>query len=299
MAESASVQVSPAVRAALAEAARYAALVAGTVPPGELPSRPDVSAVLEAALEEARAAAWDAVLLAWGSAPDSPLLGHLLADVARQYAALAHLRGLLRHAHAAAEPGREGAAVRDAITGFARQVSLRSHLTVQAASRFARTAARLAEGRARQDRGEQVRKRWKAHPEDPACCHWCRGLHGVTVPLGDSFLPYLDGPADLSGHGHLTRPPRPYRGELQGPQLHPHCACDLEIVTWPGHAGDQIQRPAETPGNRRSGRSTTAAFTAAQVRALPEERYRALLAFIDAALHELAAVLRRIAEAVR
>jgi hypothetical protein len=285
-------QLTAAVLAALVPAARYAALVVQGNPAGSsawLLARPDISATLAAALEQAREAAAEIVLQQWGvtGAPDSPLLEHLLADIGRQYGPLPHLHRLIRQAMASVPASERPAAVRRAIIGFARDTALRSRLTLVVAEQAARTAVVLAEGKDRERAGEKAWKRWKAHPEKPTCCHWCRNLHGVTIGLDESFLPYLGGPADLAGHGRLTQPPRPYRGELQGPGLHPHCECELVIVTEPASQPE----PASPPAAR------DVLFTAAQIRAMPEQRYRALIAFLRAALHELGQVLRRLVSA--
>lgn len=320
MAETASAQVSAAVQAALAPAARYVALVVQTNPLGtsaRLLARPDIDASLAAALDQARSAVAAVVRQEWDAAgaPDEPVLAHLLDDIDRQYGSLSHLRHLIRTAHAsvpqrrfvvgqtppgaspAIEAGNERArAVRDSILAFARQAALRSHLTVVVAAAAARTAVTLAEGHARKAAGERVWKRWESR-QDGKACHWCQKLHGVTIGLDDSFLPYLGGPADLSGHGHLTQPPKPYRGELQAPPLHPRCRCRLVIVTEPKHGGNHETRPAETSGTSRSGHSANAApvfITAAAIRAMPESRYQGLVAFLQAALHELGQVLFRL-----
>jgi hypothetical protein len=105
--------------------------------------------------------------------------------------------------------------------------------------------------------------------------------------MGDSFLPHLGGPADLTGHGRLTQPPRPYRGELQGPPLHPHCRCRLAVVTEASGADRDSAEPA-----------AYRFVTAAQIRALPEEKYKGLTAFLRAAVHELAQALARLRGAV-
>jgi hypothetical protein len=306
VAETASARLSAAVQAALAPAARYAALVTRTNPLGsasQLLARPDIRAVLADALEQARQAAAAAVQDGWGAAPDSPVLGHLLEDITRQYGDTDRLRALVRAAHASVPPrqftpgqsapgshpsaqaaAERSAAVRHAVLGFARDTALRSRLTLAVAQAAARTARTLAEGEDREVPG----KRWKAHPERPTCCHWCRNLHGVTVGLHDSFLPYLGGPADLSGHGRLTQPPKPYRGMLSGPPLHPHCECELELV-------EQIEtRPAETTERPRSGQKRPVFISAAEIRAMPEARYKGLAAFLHAALHELGQVIRRL-----
>lgn len=302
---SASAQISVAVRAALEPAARYVALVTQSNPLGsarQLLARPDVSAVLADALGQAWAAVAEIVRGQWGDAPASPVLAHLLADVGRQYGSPGHLSALVRQAHASVPPrgfvpgqtppgahpsadaaAERATAVRDAIFGFARQVSLRSKLTAAFAATAARSAAVLAEARSREAAGKTVFKRWLSR-RDGKACHWCQNLDGVTISPDDSFLPYLGGPADLSGHGRLTQPPKPYRGELQGPPLHPNCRCRLMVVTEAGPA-----RPEPPPG--------PAMFTAAQIRAMPEAKYQGLLAFIRAAVHELGQLLRRLVSA--
>lgn len=52
----------------------------------------------------------------------------------------------------------------------------------------------------------------------PNTCSYCRRLHGVTIPLDDSFAPY----AVAAGFA------KPYGG-LYGPPLHPSCRCTLEF----------------------------------------------------------------------
>ena len=312
VAESVAVQVSAAVRAALAPAARYLALITQSNPLGsadQLLARPDVDAVLLEALAEARSAARAAVQQEWdarGGPAGEPVLADLLADVDRAYSALAHLRGLIRHAHASVpqarfSPGQDtpgshpsaeaaierAAAVRAAILGWASQVALRNRLSVSVAGGAAYTASALEQARTRHAAGEKLLKRWTASMDgkDPRSCHWCRKLHGVTIGLDESFLPYLGGPADLTGRGHLTQPPRPYRGELQGPLLHPNCRCRLEIVP----AGD-----VPPPGGQEPSGSNPGFLSAAQIRAMPEPKYQSLVAFLRAALHELGQVLSRL-----
>jgi len=303
------------VQAALAPAARYIALVVQSNPLGSadrLLARPDVDAMLIAALEQARLAAAQIVQQEWDAAgaPEAPVRAHLLADIGRQYGSLSHLRHLIRAAHAsvpqrrfvrgqtppgaspAIEAGSERArVVRDAILGFARQASLRSHLTVVVTSAAARTAVTLEQGKARREAGEKVLKQWRSR-HDGKTCHWCRNLDGVTIGLGESFLPHLGGPADLAGHGHLTQPPKPYRGALQGPPLHPHCGqrCRLVIVTEAGAA--RYARDRQPPP------AAPVFITAAAIRAMPEPEYRSLAAFLRAAIHELGLVLRRLVSAV-
>ena len=287
MGETSSAQVSSAVRAALAPAAQYAALVvqaSPSIPVTALLARPDVSAELLAALDAARQAAAAAVQQQWDAAgaPDAPVRAHLLADIGRQYGDVAHLHAAIREAHAAAPPAERPTAVRDAILAFARRTALRSRLTVTVASQAAIAERTLADGKARRAAGERVLKRWESR-QDGRACYWCRRLHGVTIGLEASFLPYLGGPVDLTGHGHLTQPPKPYRGALQAPPLHPHCRCHIVIVR-EGAEPESAQEP-----------SPLRFITAAQIRAMPEPRYKALVAFIGAALGELAKVLRRLA----
>jgi hypothetical protein len=94
---------------------------------------------------------------------------------------------------------------------------------------------------------------------------------------------------DLSGHGHLTQPPKPYRGALQGLPLHPRCRCRLAIVTEAAH--DHAPPPAVVP-------AAPVFITAAAIRAMPEARYQGLIAFLQAALHELSQVLARLRRGV-
>ena len=286
MAETASAQVSIAVRAALVPAAQYAALVVQDNPSGSvtaLLARPDVSAELFAALDAARQAAAAAVQQQWDAAgaPDAPVRAHLLADIGRQYGSLVHLHAAIREAYAAAPPAERPTAVRDAILAFARHTALRSRLTVTVASQAAIAERTLADGKARRAAGERVLKRWESR-QDGRACYWCRRLHGVTIGLDASFLPHLGGPVDLTGHGHLTQPPKPYRGALQGPPLHPHCRCRITIVR-EGAEPESAQEP-----------SPLRFITAAQIRAMPEPRYKALIAFLRAAVDELGQVLARL-----
>jgi hypothetical protein len=288
VAETSSAQVSSAVQAALAPAARYVALVVRASPrgtAGQLLSRPDISAELLAALDSARSAAAAAVQQQWDAAgaPDAPVREHLIADIGRQYGSIAHLHAVIRTAHAGASPADRPQAVQDALAAWSRSTALRSRLTVTVATQAAIAARTLAQGKARRAAGEKVAKRWEARTDGKAC-YWCRRLHGVTIGLDASFLPYLGGAVDLSGHGHLTQPPKPYRGALQGPPLHPHCRCRIVIV--------------------REGAGTISAtvpfqprfIAASQIRAMPGPRYKALTVFIGAALDELSKVLHRLAD---
>lgn len=298
------------IRTIFASVAVYLALIVRNNPyggPGALLSRPDVNAVLSEAFAEARALAQQAVQDAWDQFSPSAdaLLAELLADVGRAFnaAALAHLRGDIRRAYRSVpprqfipgttppgtNPGREAAeeraqAVQEAVEDFARRAALRCSLSADVAWGDARTLAQL-EGAA-----PGLRKRWRTskQPPDEHTCWWCRKLNGVTIPLNESFESYLGPAADLTGHGHLTQPPHSYHGWLQGPLLHPHCRCHLELVA----AEDVSQAGEET--------AVPAGFVfAEEIRAMPEGRYRALVEFLRAAVHELGQALRVLGRLVR
>ena len=152
-------------------------------------------------------------------------------------------------------------------------------------------------------------KRWRAHADEPGCCTWCRRLDGVTIPLHESFEPYLGGPVKLpqarprrvrTPEGErrygmpagsrivYTHPPKPYRGRLQGPLLHPFCRCWLEIVRVNG-----LVVPSETDDG--DGTLPASFLSADDVRDMPADEYEADRAFIQAASYELGQVLRRLA----
>jgi len=325
-------QLAAAVRQSVAEAAGYLALVTRNNPQGSadaLLQRPDTDAVLRQALDEAREAAEGLVREAWdaqGAPPGDETLGHLLEDIDAVFGSLPHLHGLVRHAHASVpqrrftpgvtRPGEHPAqreaeeradAVRDALLSWGRKAALRARMAAHTAEGAGASAAVLAGGLAREAAGEKLGKRWKAHPESPSCCHWCRKLHGVTIGLRESFAPYLGGPVVMpqSRARHVatpagerryglpagakivyTQPPRPYRGRLQGPLLHPLCRCRLEIVP-AGHA-------AEVPAG--DGHASGEFVSADGIRDMPEDEYQADRAFLEAAAHELDQVLKRLAE---
>lgn len=321
-------ELAAAVRQSAAEAAGYLALVTRNNPEGTadaLLRRPDTDAVLREALDEARAAAEDVVRQAWYSAGDvtgdDETLGHLLDDIGRIFGDLAHLRGLVRHAHASVpsrrfipgeHPSQRAAeeragAVRDALLKWGRQAALRARMAVHMAEGAGAAAAVLADATRRAAQGEKLRKRWRAHTESPTCCYWCRRLNGVTIGLRESFAPYLGGPvampqsqarhvATLAGERKyglpagrkvvLTQPPRPYHGRLQGPLLHPFCRCELEIV----RTGDTAAVPPD------EGQAPAGFVSADDVRDMPEDEYQADRAFLQAAVHELDQLLKRLAE---
>jgi len=276
-------EIASVVRQSIAEAAGYLALVTRTNPEGTadaLLRRPDTDAVLVQALDEARSAAEELVQQAWYSAgavtSQDETLDHLLGDIGRIFGNLAHLRGLVRHAHASVprrrftpgvtppgeHPGQRAAeqradAVRDALLAWGRQAALRSRMAVHMAEGTGVAAAALADAVEREAQGEKLRKRWRAHTGSASCCYWCRKLNGVTIGLRESFAPYLGGPVAMpqsverrvatpagereyglpAGHRIVhTQPPRPYHGRLQGPLLHPFCRCWLEIVRTGGNA---------------------------------------------------------------
>jgi hypothetical protein len=326
-------QLAAAVRQAVAEAAGYLALVTRVNPLGSadvLLERPDTDAVLQQALDQARSAAEDVVRQAWyssgGLSSDDEVLNHLLDDIGAIFGNLAHLRGLVRHAHASVphrqftagvhrpgeHPSQRAAeeradAVRDALLGWGRQAALRARMAVHTAEGAGRTAAVLARALEREASGERLLKRWKAHVDSPTCCLWCRRLNGVTIGLRASFAPYLGGPVAMpqsrerrvatpAGERRYglpagskiiyTHPPRPYRGKLQGPLLHPFCRCRLEIV----RAGGAAEVPAGG-----SPAAPVRFLSAGDVRDMPADEYEADRAFLAAAIHELDQVLKRLA----
>jgi hypothetical protein len=246
-------------------------------------ARPDVEAMAAQALEDARELVAVQLESEWNSAEASQTAyyQHLLDDIEARYASPAHLRGLIRHAHASVPqahfivgvtpPGsvpsmeaavQRAAAVRHAIMGFSQDVTHRHALTFQVARTAARTAALLEEGAEREAAGEQLRKRWVAK-KDGKTCMWCRFLDGTTVPL---------------------------HGMLPGPPLHPRCRCRIVLVTVQQEGGQA------TPGQRSPAPQVAGEHLAASdIRAMPEPRYRSLMAFLRAAAHELGLVLRRLA----
>lgn len=326
-------QLAEAVRQSLAGAAGYLALVTSINPEGTadaLLRRPDTDAVLREALDESRAAAEDLVRQAWGDtgalASDDAVLNHLLDDTGRIFGNLAHLHGLVRHAHASVPSRRHvpgvtppeehpsqraaeerAAAVREALLDWGRQAALRARMTVHTARGAGETAAVLTDALLREADGERLEKRWRAHVDSPTCCLWCRRLNGVTIGLRESFAPYLGGPvampqsrarrvATRAGERRYgmqageriiyTQPPRPYRGRLQGPLLHPFCRCRLEIVPTGGTGPEGAPATASAP---------VRFLTAAGVRDMTADEYEADRAFLWAAAYELDQVLKRLA----
>jgi hypothetical protein len=328
-------QLASAVRSAVAEAAGYLALVTRNNPLGSadaLLRRPDTDAVLHEALDESRQTAGDLVRQAWysagGEAGKDETLGHLLDDIGRIFGELAHLHVLVRRAHASVpqqqfvrgvtSPGQNpaqdaaeerAAAVRDALLSWGRTAALRAGMAAGLAAGAGRTAAVLADALVREAAGERLAKRWRAHTDSPSCCVWCRRLNGVTIGLRESFLPYLGHPVAMpqSRERHVatpagvrryglpvgeklvyTHPPRPYHGKLQGPLLHPACRCELEIVSAPG--------AAEIPAGGGQGEHAGGGFLSAEdVRDMTEDQYQGDLAFLQAAVHQLDQVLKRLA----
>jgi hypothetical protein len=327
-------ELSRAVREAFAYAARYVSLLVQNNPAGaagELLSRPDVDAVLADTLDRAREAAAEAVRQEWaaGGGPQHDYLSWLTDDVDRSYEALGRLRTEIRRAHAAvpqrhfepgtstpgtapaAESARErAAAVRDAVLHTGSELAQRSRLTLEVASAAAVTFREIEEGTQQAMAGAHVWKQWQCRswpaPPDARTCHWCRALNGFIVPLHGNFPP--GSPADLSGHGRLTRPPRLYRGMLQGPPRHPRCRCRIKILRQlpaspvPSGTGGQGGAAAAAPLHGAVGRTGPpggledpgSLLAAADIRALPEDKYQALAAFLKAATHELGQAVARL-----
>jgi hypothetical protein len=316
-----------------AQLADYIALVVRNNPYGSadaLLARPDVEAMVAQALEDARELVTARLESEWNSADASQTAyyQHLLDDIEARYASPAHLRGLIRHAHASVPqahfivgvtpPGtvpsmeaaiQRAAAVRRAIMGFSRDVSHRHDLTFQVARTAAQTAAVLEEGAVREAAGEQLKKRWVAK-KDGKTCMWCRFLDGTTVPLSAQFpLPgrvavqhavpdrrVATEAGEARYHQRIgtkiiwTHPPKPWHGMLPGPPLHPRCRCRIVLVPVQQEGGQA------TPGQRSPAPQVAGEHLAASdIRAMPEPRYRSLMAFLRAAVHELGMVLKRLA----
>jgi hypothetical protein len=315
-----------------AQLADYIALVVRNNPYGSadaLLARPDVEAMAAQALEDARNLVATQLEAEWNSAEASQTAyyQHLLDDIEAQYSA-PHLRHLIRHAHASVPhahfivgvtpPGQHpameaaisrAAAVRRAIVGFGRGALASHELSLQVARTAAQTAAVLEAGEEREAAGEQVRKRWVAR-RDGKTCMWCRFLDGTVVPLHAQFpLPgpvavqhesatrHVATPAGEARYHQLigtpiiwTHPPRLYHGLLPGPPLHPRCRCRIVLVAVQEEGG-QV-----TPGGRSPAPQAAGEYLAAvDIRAMPEAKYRSLMAFLRAAIHELGQVLRRLA----
>ncbi len=323
------------VREAFAYAARYIGLLVQNNPQGSvsgLLTRPDVDAVLQETLDRARETAADAVRQGWAEAggPPHEYLSWLVDDIDRSYDALGRTRAEIRAAYASAparhfrpgvtrpgstplaESARDRAeAVRRAVLGIGTAIALRNRITLEVALAAARTQREIAAGTLREESGERVLKQWwcSSDPPDDRTCHWCRILHKVAVPLHGNFP--AGQPADLTGHGRLTRPPRLYHGMLPGPPLHPGpCRCEIKIIAdlppapegeVPSGSGQGGAKTAAAPHQKVSGSSEQSGLTgsgsllaASDIRELPEDRYQALLHFLKAATHELGQVLGRL-----
>lgn len=280
--EDAAAFTAAAVRAYLAAAGMYFAAVQDQSPGlsvAEILKRTDVRASIAQAFEEAEAYVRQAVTQAWeeSGADSTRVLRELLRDVDHTYARMPRLVSRL---HGTSRPPRE------VFEDYGRGLALLNTLTVDHAVRAGRTQA-LLEQAARDDLFKIARKQWVAHVEKPTCCHWCRNLHGRTIPLHDDFAPYIGGPADLTGHGRFTQPPKPYRGVLPGPPLHPNCECDLLIVS--GGIGDGI-----SSHEAREGLTALPFLASSDIRAMSAPKYRLLIEYLRAAAHELGLVLRRL-----
>lgn len=302
-------------QSALNEAADYLAAVAQDNPhlkAEKYMERPDVGAALNEALGSAKEDVLASVEDAWsrgGGPGDSSMHQHLLTDVQRVFSSLPHLKKVVQQAYASVRGStkedavRRGEAIRRALLTWAQETDL---LSVQAAStsRMASaTAAVLAVGAARAAAGEKVMKTWIARVDKPSCCMWCRALHGTTVGLNEEFphgapvrlphqrLRHVATPAGARRFGQsigspilYTRPPAVYRGVLLGPPRHPRCECRIEL------SRDNVGKLAPPgPGY----------VSAAEIRAMPEHKFRALRSFLLAAVHELGQQVRRMVAEIR
>lgn len=316
---------SASVQASVTFLANYLALLTKNNPLGTvttLLARPDVQAIIASTLAGGAESAQETVRQAWAAQdgpPGSPVFSALLSDVQHAWDTQ-RLRQLIKQAWASVpkasfvpgttSPGthpsleaatQRAAAVRDAVTGFGDRARLRNGLSADVAAGNAKTEAVLADAKEREAAGEKLLKRWRAHVESPACCHWCKKLNGVTIGLDEDFAPHIGPPVDLTGHGHLTQPPHPYLSYLPGPKLHPHCQCWLEIVVVTEAQPESVspaggQEPPLEPGIKSPAPQAPAGHLAAsEVRAMPEDKYRSLLSFLRAAVHELGQLVRRLA----
>jgi hypothetical protein len=330
-------ELSRSTREAFAYAARYIGLLVQNNPEGSAASvltRPDVDAVLLETLEQARAVATEAVRQQWAASGGGQheYLTWLIDDVDRSYDALGSLRASIHRAYTAvpvrhfqpgvtppgkapvAASGRDRAAsVRQAVLDVGSHIALRNRLALEVAGTAAQTVQAIQAGTQREMAGQTVYKQWlcSSSPPDPETCHWCRALHGMIVPLHGNFP--AGHPADLTGHGRLTRPPRLYHGMLQGPPRHPRCRCHLKILTdlpspggrpvpsGPGGQGGagasaapQQEAPGSTERTAERAASSGSLLAASDIRALSEEKYQSLIHFIRSAAHELGQVLARL-----
>lgn len=328
-------ELSAQVRQAFAYAARYVSLLVSNNPTGTsaaLLTRPDVDAVLAQTLDAGRELAADAIRAAWAAAsgPQSPYLTWLIDDVDRSYDALGLLRNAIRRAWASVPPQgfvpgqtppgqhpsqraaeERAAAVRAAILEVAAEIALRNQLSLGVATVAAETLAGISHGQDLERAGEHVWKQWLCshQPPDDRTCHWCRALNGMIIPLRANFP--AGTAADLTGHGRLTRPPRVYHGILPGPPRHPRCRCRLRILTnlpargvssgSSGQGGAAAEVVDRGPGGEAAAPSPANAsgfLAAADIRALPQDKYDGLRAFLLAAVHELGQVLARLRKVV-
>lgn len=291
------------VREAFAYLARYISLLAAE-PVTRLLARPDVDAVLVSTLDQASRLTRDAVRETWAEhgGPPHQYLTWLIDDADRAYQLAGEVRRAVRRDHADG-----AAAVRGAVLDIGAHAALRSQLILHVAAVAAQTMKQIEEGTAEQAAGAHVWKQWLCR-EDPATgtpddrvCHWCRALHRVVVPLHGNFP--LGKAADLTGHGHLTRPPRAYHHVLPGPPRHPRCRCRIVILTnLPAHqvasaTGGQEAAASPPLGPAQPGKRPPkypGLLAASDVRALDEGRYQALVHFLSAAVHELGQVLARL-----
>jgi hypothetical protein len=264
----------------LAGATAYLKAVADSDPsltPAQLLARPDVAAYLGEQLHEAQRAVLEVLSMSWahdnGGDEHVTVYNHLAHDITRSYGTVASVQKVLRESR---EPPWE------ALEALARKVALRNAMSVDYGSRYSGFAASIAAA----PHGSM--KRWMAKVGSPTCCHWCRKLHGVTIPLHADFNPYIGGPVELPT-GRFLQPPKAYLGRLQSPPLHPHCRCDLAFV----HAAAGAVTSGEANGDHFPFISSS------DIQSMPEAKYELLTEFLRAASHELGTVLRRLASEPR
>lgn len=268
---------------------------------GAVLQRPDVQSELTRVIVRSRSGAFSALEDSWSHAASilrpvgstsSPYLDSLRSDLqvlyggmpTRVVSAITSAFGSVQPAASYHQGGaavnvpvetaqERAAAVTKALRKEAGSTALRSGLTASVAALRSFTESQLIQVAVL---GTHAQKKWVSRLS-PTTCPFCAHLHGTVVPIHSAF-PY-------PSHIGKIKAPKPY-GTLVGPPLHPHCECHLEFTE------PKVTSPpaAEPPGKAEE----PAMFRASDIRALPEERYSLLVAFIKAALSSVAKIIKRL-----
>jgi hypothetical protein len=214
----------------------------------------------------------------------SLLLGAVLSDVKR---AFGHAKFDLAEAVRAAHDGISGdnptelrvAAMSEAIDRAVRRLGVRVTAAAVVAVHRGFTDAHLAAYTAYAEAHPHftLSKTWRATSADP--CPSCAALHGVTLPLDQEF----DHTATTDPH---FTPPKVYR-DLLGPPRHVRCRCRLDI-----NLSGASEKLRQTVG--KAAPATNTYLGASEIRLMPSASYRALVAFLSAALRTARRLARRI-----